>query len=57
VVLIDQADIRKKMRIIDRISRAVFGKTEYFDQPVNDEMQLEVGSPEALKSTVKYFSP
>ena len=30
VVLIDQRDARKKMRIIDRISRAVFGKTEYF---------------------------
>ena len=57
VVLIDQADIRKKMRIIDRISRAVFGKTEYFEQPVSDEMQMEVGSPEALKSIVKYFSP
>ncbi|MGB5747746.1 MAG: hypothetical protein WBM69_12220 [Desulfobacterales bacterium] len=57
VVLIDQADIRKRMRIIDRISQAVFGKTEYFDQPVGDEMQMEVGSPEALKSIVKYFSP
>ena len=29
VVLIDQRDARKKMRIIDRISRVVFGKTEY----------------------------
>jgi len=32
VVLIDQRDARKKMRIIDRISRVVFGKTEYFDK-------------------------
>jgi len=31
VVLIDQRDARKKMRIIDRISRAVYGKTEYFN--------------------------
>jgi hypothetical protein len=31
VLLIDQRDARKKMRIIDRISRAVFGKTEYFN--------------------------
>ena len=30
VVLIDQRDARKKMQIIDRISRTVFGKTEYF---------------------------
>jgi len=57
VVLIDQADVRKKMRIIDRISQAVFGKTEYIDQPVSDQMQMEVGSPEDLKSIVKYFSP
>jgi hypothetical protein len=31
VVLIDQRDARKKMKIIDRISRVVFGKTEYFN--------------------------
>jgi hypothetical protein len=31
VVLIDQRDARKKMRIIDRISRVVFGRTEYFN--------------------------
>lgn len=31
VVLIDQRDARRKMRIIDRISRVVFGKTEYFN--------------------------
>ena len=34
VVLIDQRDARQKMRIIDRISRMVFGKTEYFDKTV-----------------------
>ena len=33
VLLIDQGDVRKKMRIIDRISRAVYGKTEYFTKP------------------------
>jgi hypothetical protein len=56
VVLIDQADIRKKMLIIDRIGRAVFGKTEFFEQPVSDEKQFEVGSPEDIKSIVKNFS-
>jgi len=55
VVLIDQADARKKMRIIDRISRAVFGKTEYFDPPVNEKWQMKVGSPEDVKSIVKNF--
>jgi hypothetical protein len=31
VVLVDQRDARNKMRVIDRISRAVFGRTEYFN--------------------------
>lgn len=53
VVLIDQADIRKKMQLIDRISRAVFGKTEYFEQPVSDERHMEIGSPKAVESIVK----
>jgi hypothetical protein len=57
VALIDQVDARKKMQIIDRISRAVFGKTEYFDQPVSEEGQFDVGSPEDIKSIVKKLSP
>jgi len=56
VMLIDQADARKKMQIIDRISRAVYGKTEYFEQPASDEKQFEVGSPEDIRSMVKNFS-
>jgi hypothetical protein len=56
VVLIDQADARKKMRIIDRISRAVFDKTEYFEQPISDERRMEVGSAEDVKSIVTKFS-
>ena len=56
VALIDQTDTRRKMRIIDRISRAVFGKTEFFEQPVSDDRQIEIGSPEDIKSIVKNFS-
>ncbi|MBW2482055.1 MAG: hypothetical protein JRF38_18855 [Deltaproteobacteria bacterium] len=56
LVLIDQADARKKMQLIDRISRAVFGQTRYFEQPVGDETQIEVGSPEDIKSIVKNFT-
>ena len=56
VVLIDQADARKKMRIIDRISRAVFGKTEYFEPPVSDERQIVVDSPDSIKSIIKNLS-
>jgi hypothetical protein len=57
VALIDKVDARKKMQIIDRISRAVFGKTEYFEPLVSDEMQFEIGSPKDIKSIVKNFSP
>jgi len=56
VALIDQNDARRKMRIIDRISRAVFGKTEFFEQPVSDDRQIEIGSAEDIKSIVKNFS-
>ena len=56
VVLIDKTDARKKMQIIDRISRALYGKTEYFEQPVSDETQIEIGSPEDIKSIMKNFS-
>ncbi len=31
VTYVDKADARKKIQIIDRISLAVFGKTEFFD--------------------------
>ena len=55
-MLIDQADARKKMQIIDRISRAVYGKTEYFEQPFSDEKQFEVGSLEDIRSMMKNFS-
>ena len=56
VALIDQTDARRKMRVIDRICRAVFGKTEFFEQPVSDDRQIEIGSPEDIKSIVKNFS-
>ena len=56
VVLIDQRDARKKMRIIDRISRAVFGKTEYFEPLDSDEKHMEIRSLEDIKSIVKKFS-
>jgi hypothetical protein len=56
VALIDQADARKNMQIIDRICRAVFGKTEYFEQPVSEESRFDVGSPEDIQSIVKKFA-
>ena len=56
VALIDQAEIRKKMQIIDRISRAVYDKTEYFDQPFSEEGQFDIGSAEDFESIMKKFS-
>jgi hypothetical protein len=56
VILINPADVRKKMRIIDRISRAVFGKTEYFEPLDADEKHMEIHSLEDIESIVKKFS-
>ena len=56
VTLIDRNEIRKNMQIIDRISRAIFGKTEYFDQPVSEEGQFDVRSAEDIKSIVNKFT-
>jgi hypothetical protein len=56
VILINPADVRNKMRIIDRISRAVFGKTEYFEPLDADEKHMEIHSLEDIESIVKKFS-
>jgi hypothetical protein len=39
---VDKVDVRKKIQIIDRISLAVFGKTEFFDLVPADEQTLLV---------------
>ncbi len=56
VVLIDQRDARKKMRIIDRISRAVFGKTEYFESLHNGEEHIELGSDQNIQDIIGILS-
>jgi hypothetical protein len=56
VALIDQVDARKKMQIIDRISRAVFGKTEFFDAPYSDEHQMGLRSDEDIQKIIKKLS-
>jgi hypothetical protein len=56
VTLIDQAEIHKNMQIIDRISRAIYGKTEYFDQPFSEEGQFNMESPDDIKSIVNKFT-
>jgi hypothetical protein len=55
-VLIDQRDARKKMRIIDRISRAVFGKTEYFEPLHNGEEHIELGTDQNVQDIIRILS-
>jgi hypothetical protein len=48
-VLIDQQDVRKKMQIIDRVSRAIYGKTDYFESLNEGEEFLELGPEQNIQ--------
>jgi hypothetical protein len=56
VLVIDQADARKKMLIIDRISRAIFGKTEYFEDLHPDGGNIELRSDQDIQDIIKTLS-
>lgn len=56
VVQIDQRDARNKMRIIDRIGRAVFGKTEYFEPLQNGEEHIEFGPDQNVQDIIRILS-
>ena len=56
IVLIDQRDARNKMRIIDRIGRAVFGKTEYFEPLDDGEEPIEFGSDQNVQDIIRILS-
>jgi hypothetical protein len=56
VIVVDQADARKNMLIIDRISRAVFGKTEYFEQLYSGENHLEFQPGQDIKDIMSRLS-
>ncbi len=56
VLLIDQRDVRNKMRIIDRISRAVFGKTEYFEPFHSEAEHIEFGTEPNVQEISKLLS-
>ena len=56
VVLIDQRDARKKMRIIDRISRTVFGKTEYFEPLHSGEEHIKIGADQNVQDIIRILS-
>ena len=56
IVLIDQRDARNKMRIIDRIGRAVFGKTEYFEPLGNGDEHIEFGPHQNVQDIIRILS-
>ena len=56
VVLIDQKDARKKMLIIDRISRALFGKTKYFEPLNGGEEYLELSPDQNVQDIIRTLS-
>jgi hypothetical protein len=56
IILIDQADARKKMLIIDRISRAVFGETEYFEDLHPGGTNIELRSDQDIQDIIDKLS-
>lgn len=56
VILVNKADARKKMLIIDRISRAVYGKTEYFEEFHFGEDHVEVRLDQDIQDIIKQLS-
>ena len=53
---IDKADARKKIQIIDRISLAVFGKTEYFDLMPAGEQSITLEGKDDIDKLMKALS-
>ena len=56
VILVDKADARKKTLIIDRISRAIFGKTEYLEDLLPAGGSVELGSDQDIQDIIKTLS-
>ena len=56
VVLIDQKDARKNMRIIDRISRAIYGKTEFLEPFNEGEEYLELSPDQNVQDIIRTLS-
>jgi hypothetical protein len=56
VILVDTADARKKMLIIDRISRAIFGRTEYFEDLDPSADQIELRSDQDIQDIIRKLS-
>ncbi len=53
VSYVDKADARKKIRMIDRISLAIFGKTEFFDLMPAGEQSIILEGKEDIDKLIK----
>lgn len=53
VSYVDTADVRKKIQMIDRISLAVFGKTDFFDLMPAGEQSIRLESTEDIDKLIK----
>jgi hypothetical protein len=56
VVFIDPSEAQANMQIIDRISRAVFGETEYFEFFQGADDLIEISSAEDIRDMIKSIS-
>ena len=56
VLIIDQVDIRQKMLIIDRINKAVFGKTKYFEPLHSNGGSIEFRSDQDIQKIISTLS-
>ena len=50
---VDKTEARKKIRMIDRISLAVFGKTEFFDLMPAGEQSITLKGKEDIDKLIK----
>jgi hypothetical protein len=53
---IDRTDARKKIKIIDRISLKVFGKTEFFDLMPTGEQSISIEGKDDIDRLIKEFN-
>ena len=56
VSYIDRADARKKIQMIDRISMAIYGRTEFFDLISTGERSIVMTGKEDIDKMIKEFS-
>jgi hypothetical protein len=56
VFYVDKADARKKIQMIDRISLAIFGKTEFFDLMPAGEQSIILEGKEDIDKLIKNFN-